>query len=146
VTPVPAAPRSGEVAPVDRRRDAVQPGDQLERLGEGEVPPELAALAEDDADVERVALALPPGDQAVHFDLPGGRHQDAGQHLDRGGLAGAVGAEVADQLALLDVEADAVDRAGDGVLPGEEGAHPAEEARPPPRGTELFHQVPDPDD
>ena len=41
----------------------------------------------------------------------GGRPQQRGQHPQRGGLAGAVGAEEADHLALLDVEVDAVDGA-----------------------------------
>ena len=46
---------------------------------------------------------------AVHERVAAAGVQQAGQHGDRGALAGAVGAEKAEDLALVDVEADAVD-------------------------------------
>ena len=47
---------------------------------------------------------------ALDLDLAAGRMEQARQHLERRGLAGAVRAEEADPLAALDREADAVDR------------------------------------
>ena len=41
--------------------------------------------------------------------LAAGRHEDADEHLDRGRLAGAVGADVADRLAGLDAHRQVVD-------------------------------------
>ena len=71
-----------------------------ERLAHRQVPPQLGALAEDHADLARQA---PPVGHRVAarrcVAVPAGRHQDAGEHLDRGRLAGAVGADVADRLA-----------------------------------------------
>ncbi len=45
-----------EVALVGRTLDPVHFGDQLEGLDQRQIPPELAALAEDDPDVERILL------------------------------------------------------------------------------------------
>ena len=56
------------------------------------------------------------------------RHQDAGQHLERGRLAGAVRPQVADQLARRDVEADAVHRAHDVMLARDQVAQRAQPA------------------
>ena len=48
---------------------------------------------------------------AGHASGPGGRREEAGEHADGGGLPGAVRAEVAEDLAALDLERDAVHRA-----------------------------------
>jgi hypothetical protein len=91
--------------------DAVDRAQEIEGLHDGEIPPELRPLPEDDADVAHVARAVPPGDPAHHLAAPGLGDEDPGQDLDRRGLAGAVRADVADQLALPDAEADPVQRA-----------------------------------
>jgi len=52
----------------------------------------------------------------------GARHQDPRQHLDRGALAGAVRAEVADQAAGLDRQADAAHRLDDAPFAPEASA------------------------
>ena len=48
-----------------------------------------------------------PRDHPVDLTASGGRHQDAGQDLDRGGFAGTVGADVAHELALFDRKVNA---------------------------------------
>jgi hypothetical protein len=45
---------------------------------------------------------------AEHLDAPGGGEHQAEQHAHGGGLAGAVGAEEAEQVALADLQVDAV--------------------------------------
>jgi hypothetical protein len=75
---------------------------QLERLDDRDVPPELGALAEDDSDRSHVFRAVPVRNVTVADDLSGRRGQDAGQHLDRRGLAGAVRTDVPDHLAGFD--------------------------------------------
>ena len=69
------------------------------------------------------------GDEPGDPHLAGGRHEDAGEHLDRRGLAGAVRADVADQLAGLEREGHAVDRDPLLVFAREEGAQRAERSR-----------------
>jgi hypothetical protein len=49
----------GEVAPVPLRRDAVDVAEQLERVAQRQVPPELHALADADADAARELDAAP---------------------------------------------------------------------------------------
>ena len=91
-------------------RHAVDVVQQVQRLDHGQIPPQAGALAEHHADAPDVLGALPPRHAAVHLHLAAGGHQDAGQDLDRGGLARAVRAEIAHQLARRDIEADAVHR------------------------------------
>jgi len=50
-----------------------------------------------------------PGAVAEHARLAGRRMDDPGQHLDQRRLAGPVGADQADDLALADGEADVLD-------------------------------------
>ena len=55
--------------------------------------------------------------------------EQAGEHLEGGGLARAVGAEEADQFAFLNGEADLIDGEGLFVAAMEEAAHSAAKAR-----------------
>src|SRR5690606_22456979 len=57
----------------------------------------------------RELLAVLPWRDPGNGCLSGARHEDAGQHLDRGGFPGAVRADVADHLATFDLERDVVD-------------------------------------
>ena len=59
------------------------------------------------ADLARGAVHVGTG----HLPQPRTRRQDAGEHLDHRGLAGAVGAEQAEDLARMHLEAGAVDGA-----------------------------------
>ena len=91
-------------------RQAVDRADQLERVEGGQVPLELVPVAHHHRDpAQEVALALRRR-VAEHPRLARRRVQQARQHLERGGLAGAVGTEEADDLARRDLEADPVDR------------------------------------
>jgi len=89
-------------------RHVVNFAQELEGLDHGDVPPKLRALAEDDADGLHVLAALLPGHETIGTDFTAGGHENAGEHFDGGGFAGAVGADVADHFAGLDVEGDAV--------------------------------------
>ena len=82
---------------------------QLERLDDGDVPPELGALPENHADGFHVVAALAEGNEAVDANLAARGHQNAGEHLDAGGFARAVGPDVAHHFAALDRKAHAVD-------------------------------------
>ena len=94
----------------------VNPGEELERVGGGEVVPELGALAEHGADPVGEPAPLLPRDAAGHAGLTRGGVEDPRQDLDRGRLAGAVGADEGDALAGGDGERHAVD--GDDLSPG----------------------------
>jgi hypothetical protein len=93
--------------------------DDLERPLQREVPPQLGPLAEHHPDAAGQPAPLAPGHEAVDRHVAGRRHQQAAHHLDGGGLAGAVGAGVADERALLDPEVHAV-HAGHPTVPGAE--------------------------
>src|ERR1700722_9705701 len=118
-----------EVLAIAIGRNPVDRAQELERLDERKVPIELAALAEDHADVARVLLTALPGDQAGDADLTGGGNENAGEHLDGRGFAGAVRADVADQLAGLERERDAADGAALLVFAREKGAQRTEGSR-----------------
>ena len=86
---------------------------------ERQVPPELDALPEHRADPPRELDAPPRRLEAGDPNVPVRRDEDARQHLDRRRLAGAVRAEVAEQLAALDAERDLVHRLDDAPLAAE---------------------------
>ncbi len=99
-----------DARPLAVRIDAVQLGEVAQVVERREPLVEPAVAAEDIAD----ALPDPPrilDDVASeHPRLPRRGDQERDQHLDRRGLARAVRAEQAEELALLDREADAAHR------------------------------------
>ena len=99
----------GQVFPVAVPRNVVDRAQQLERLAQRQIPVQLAALSEHDADVLGVGLTLLVRNEAGDADSPGCGHENTGQHLDRRRLAGAVGADIADDFARLKTKADALD-------------------------------------
>ncbi len=127
--------RQGPFAP-----QPVETADEVEGVAQRQVPPQLGALPEDDADVAGVAFAVLPRHEARDPDPPRGGPEDAGEDLDRGGLAGAVGPEVADEFAFPEREGDAVDRPRGDVAAGEEGAQAAEGTRDAFRAAELLDE------
>ena len=66
-----------------RRVDPVDVAQQREAVRHRQVPPQLRALAEDDADAGHVALAVRNGVAPVHLHAPAVRPQDAREQLDR---------------------------------------------------------------
>jgi hypothetical protein len=110
-------------------RDAVDLVQQHQRLAHRDVPPQLRALAEDDADRARVLNPLPVRDDAVDTHFARARHQDAGQQLDRRRLAGPDRPHVGQGLAGLDRQVDVVHRDAVGEAPREEVLERAREAR-----------------
>jgi hypothetical protein len=99
----------GDIPVVRGVGDAIELLEQVEGFADGQVPPELGPLAEDQADPPGVLLTVPvryqPGDGHSAFS----RHEDSGQHLDGAGLAGTIRADVADALTGLDPEIDVID-------------------------------------
>ena len=84
---------------------------------------EVEVLAAGQLAVEAGAELEQAGDAAVHLDLAGGRPQDAGEHLEQRRLAGAVGADQPDRLAVADDDVDVVVGEGETVgLIGPNGA------------------------
>jgi hypothetical protein len=90
--------------------DAVQVAQQVEAIAHGQVPPQLRALPEDHADAGHMALAVGERIAPVHLHATAVGPQDARQDLDGGGLARAIGADEAQQLAALQRERHALQR------------------------------------
>ncbi len=86
---------------------------QIEGLARRQVGPELAALPHDDGDPHPEVLLAQPGHVAHHESLARAGVHDAGEHLQRRGLARPIGAEEADHLALAHRERDSPDRLAD---------------------------------
>jgi hypothetical protein len=102
----------GEGPPVERIR--VEGAVQLQRLADGELRLQLALL-ELRAEHTAGGLVLGDGVEAGDADPAGVGHTQPLDTLHGGGLAGAVGAEDAEDLAILDGEGDTVDGRAAGV-------------------------------
>ena len=104
-------------------RKAVDGADQVERVECRQVPLELVAVAHDHRDPAQKRRLAARRHVPQDAGLAGGRVKEAREHLEGGRLAGAVGAEEADDLARLDVERDAVDGMDVARLAPDEAAH-----------------------
>ena len=111
-----------------RRVDAVNLLVQAERLGGGQVPPELVLLPHHQGEAAAIGVLALPGDVAHHAGRAAGGIDHAGEQLERGGLAGAVGPEKGDELALLDRQVDAAHRLHLAVLAMEQARERGPEA------------------
>jgi hypothetical protein len=112
-----ASPQRGRVF---GRWHPVDVPQQAERVAQRKVPLQARSLAEDDPDPRGQPAALGHRLEAADPQPPAGRREDTGQHLQRRGLARAVGAQIAQQLAALDRQIHAVDCphvAGDAAEP-----------------------------
>ncbi len=110
---------------------AVDVAQQIERFDDGQVPPQLGALAEHDADVAYVLDALAPGYAPENRDVATVGHQDAAEHLHGGGLAGAVGPDIADEFAGVQRKRDVGQRLHRAVA----AMHDTDQRSQDPRGT-----------
>ena len=110
------------------RLDAVDLLVQAERFLRRQVPPELVLLPHHQGEAAAVGVFALPGHVAHHAGRAGGGRDDAGEQLERGGLARAVGAEKGDELALLDRQIDAADGLDVAILaakqPAQRGPQP----------------------
>ncbi len=88
--------------------EAVHAADEVEVLAGGELAEEGHALG-DDADVALDLDGVVEEVFAEDLDGAGAGSEEAGEHLDGGGFAGAVGAEEAEELAGFDREIDVID-------------------------------------
>jgi hypothetical protein len=103
-----------------RRRHLEDRAVELERIEHRDVPGQLVALAHDERHLAEECRFASPRHVAQDGHLARRREQQAGQHLQRRGLPGAVGAQEADDLAGLDVEVDASDGLHVARLPAHE--------------------------
>ena len=107
----------------------------VERLLDGQEPVEVDLLR---GQADRLARLFVVGDRVVAEDLDRARGhlRQTGRAVDQGRLAGAVGAEQAEQLARLDLERDPLQRldsgrvAFDQILDLEGVVHPGESMEP----------------
>src|SRR5690606_17263018 len=109
-------------------RDDVNRAQQMKRFDGRKVPPELIFLAENEGEDAAVGVfafrRIEAGDR-------GGAARgvdEAREHFQRGGLAGAVGPEETDELALRDVERDVLRGRGFFERAVKQAAHAAPEA------------------
>ncbi len=123
--------------------NAVDVAQQRERITERQIPPELRALAEHDADPARELQALGHRLVAAHARESAGRIQHAREHLERRRFSGAVRADVAERLAALHGEVDAVDGADHARLAAQPSRLPVH-GEVLPKSTRLDDGIHDP--
>ena len=96
---------------------------QAERLLGRQVPPELVLLAHHQGEAAAIGVFALPGHMAHHAGRAGRGRDHAGEQLERGRLAGAVGPKKGDELPLLDRQIDAANRVDVLVLPAKQPAN-----------------------
>src|SRR4029077_11689404 len=101
--------------PIIRVGNIVDVAQQVESVGDRQIPPELSALAEDHPDPRDVTDSIAPRREPVHFASARQWLQDARENLDGGGFAGAVRSDEAEQLAAFEREADSLERLDDSI-------------------------------
>ena len=85
--------------------EAVHAADEAQVLGRSEAAEEGEAFR-DDSDLSLDFDGVRDGVEAEDLDAAGGGSEQAGEHLDGGGFAGAVGTEKAEELTGCDAEID----------------------------------------
>ena len=123
--------------------DAVNFGVQLQRFARRQIPPELVFLAEHERELAAICVGAFPRRVPQHFGGTAGRVEQTGEHLERGGLAGAVGTEKADEFARLDFEADIIDGQRLLVLPVKQAIDRTGKARQFFIGAKRFGELAD---
>src|ERR671916_22914 len=97
---------------MDRAQDA-------EGIPQRQIPPQLAPLTEYHADLAGQPAPLRHRTESAGAYPATARHQNAGDQLDRGGLARTVGSDVAHRLTGMDAGSDLVHRAHDPLVAAE---------------------------
>ena len=120
---------------------AVNVPEEEKGLDRGEIPPELVFLAEHQGEDAPVGVFPPRGVESGHARAARAGENEAGQHLQGGGLAGAIGSQESDELALTDGETDVVGRPGFLELAPEQAFHAAPKAGLLLVGAEHARQV-----
>jgi hypothetical protein len=115
--------------PVLGHRDAVDGPVELEGVRRRDVPHQLVAVAHHQGDLAQVGALPAPGIVVQHPHLPPGGVEQAGEHLQGGGLAGPVGAQEAHHLPRLDVEGDPVHGRDVPRAPAHQAAHGGQHPR-----------------
>jgi hypothetical protein len=113
VEQVPAPPKAGSVF---EGVDPIDVPQQVKRVAQRQIPPQLSSVSKHDTDAAREFDALRDRRQPAHAHGAARRREHTGQHLERGGLARAVGAQISHHLTPLDHEVDAVDRGHNALL------------------------------
>src|SRR5437588_9860452 len=85
-------------------RYAIEVPQQAQRIDEGQIPPELRALAEDHPYVSRQFTSLQQRIQSRHAHLSAAGHEDTGQHLDCRAFASAIWSDEANHFSALNGE------------------------------------------
>ena len=117
-------------------RDAVDGPVQLEGVRRRDVPHQLVAVAHHQGDLAQVGPLPAPGVVAQHLHLAPGGVEQAGEHLQGGGLARPVRAQEAHDLPRLHVEGDPVYGRDVPRAPAHQAAHGGQHPRLP-----LVHGV-----
>ena len=112
-----------------RLGDAVDRAEEIEGLDGGEVPPELVFLAEHEGKETAVGVFAFGRIEAGDAGGAARRVDEAREHFEGGGLAGAVGSEEADEFPFCDGERDVFGGGGFFECAIEQTLHAAPEAR-----------------
>ena len=110
-------------------RHTINVAQQLERIDQRQIPPQLCPLAEHDADALSQLLASAVRHHTQHLHLSAARDQNARQHLDGGRLARPVRAQTADHLAAVDRERHVAHGADLAILAHDERGRRTEQPR-----------------
>src|SRR5439155_25589999 len=127
-------------------RNSVDLLEDAEAVRRGDVPHQLRAVAHEQRHLLQVGVFTTPRNETQYMGLPGCRVEQAGEHLERRGLARAVWAEEPDHLARLDAEGDAGDRVHVAALPPHERPERRGETLLPLGDAEGLSQIADVDD
>lgn len=106
--------------------DALMQGKTVDQR---QVPPQLAALAENDADLAGIVHPPQVWGPAEDRERAVARHQSAGHHLDHRRFAGAIRAEIANGFAGRDVETDVGNGQNFRIFVGHQRLQGAQQAR-----------------
>src|ERR1700757_1891809 len=90
--------------------DAVDRTVEFERFLRGQVPPQRIFLSHEQTELALHLVASFPGNEAEHPRITRSRVEQPRKHLKHGGFPGAIRAEKANKLAILDLKRDVICR------------------------------------